>query len=70
MNRKRLVKALKVVRDEVPQYFEEAIMSDCPCDLGLPASMRKWCGMEETKFEPTMEYCWKCWVDALGEDDG
>ena len=70
MNRKRLVDALKVIRDEAPQYFEEAIMGDCPCDLGLPASMRKWCGMEETNFEFTSEHCSKCWAAALGDDDG
>ena len=70
MNRKRVIQAIKILQEEVPGYVEEVIMGDCPCDLGLPASMWKWCGMEETTSEFTSEHCGKCWAEALGENDG
>lgn len=69
---KKVIDALKVIKAEIPEYFEDSIMSDCPCDLGLPAKYRKWCGMEPTigdmKEEFTSEYCERCWAFALGEE--
>jgi hypothetical protein len=69
---KRVIEALKVIKAEIPDYFKDSIMSDCPCDLGLPANFRKWCGMEPSldsvKEEFTSEYCERCWSAALGEE--
>jgi len=74
VNKKRVIQAIKILQEEVPGYVEEAIMGDCPCDLGLPAKFRKWCGMEPTmgdvKDEFTPEFCERCWAEALGENDG
>ena len=69
MNRKRVIEALKILREEVPQYFEAVIKGDCPCDLGLPASMRKWCGMENTENGLTLDHCDKCWDDAMEDKE-
>jgi len=69
VNRKRVIQAIKILREEVPGYVEEAIMGDCPCDLGLPAKFRKMCGMESTSFEFSPEYCEQCWSEALEEKE-
>ena len=68
VNSKRVIDALKVIKEEIPDYFAESIMSDCPSDLGLPAKYRKMCGMDSTTFEFTSEHCDRCWRLALGEE--
>jgi hypothetical protein len=69
MSNKRVIKALRILRDEAPQYFEDVIMADCPSDVGLPADYRKWCGMAEPSTEVIFDYCKKCWKSAMGEMD-
>ena len=64
MSGKRVVKALRILRDEVPGYYADILTTDCPSDLGLPAAYRKWCGMEENG-EVTFEFCAKCWQAAM-----
>ena len=65
----RVIKALQILRQEVPDYFNDAILSDCPSDLGLPAKYRKMCGMESTTFEFSSEFCQRCWDAALEDKD-
>ena len=69
---KRVIDALKVIKEELPGYFKESIMTDCPSDLDLSAKYRKWCGMEPsldgTKEDFTSEYCERCWASALGDE--
>lgn len=67
MSGKRVVKALRILRDECPQYFNDVIKSDCPSDLGLPADYRKWCGMADLETEFVFDYCEKCWANAMRE---
>jgi len=69
MSNQKVIQALKMLREEIPGYVEEAIMGDCPCDLGLKAPFRKWCGMEAPGAEFTSEYCERCWTEAMGEDE-
>ena len=69
MSNQKVIQALKMLREEIPGYVEEAIMGDCPSDLGLPAPFRKLCGMDNTGAEFTSEYCERCWKEAMGEDE-
>lgn len=69
MCNQRIIKALKIIREEAPEYFADVITADCPCDVGLPADYRKWCGMADTSTEFVFDYCRKCWANALGEEE-
>lgn len=68
MSKQSVITALRVLRHDAPEYFNDAIMGDCPCDLGLPATYRKWCGMENIDDGFTSEYCKRCWSEALGDE--
>ena len=65
MSKKRVIEALKILKEEVPEYFGDVITSDCPSDLGLRAMFKKWCGIEDVNAEFTSEYCKRCWLEAL-----
>ena len=70
MRKKKVIEALRMLQDEVPEYFEDVIMADCPCDLGLPAKYRARCGMADTSTEFMFDYCRKCWMNAMGKSEG
>ena len=60
----RIIKALKIIREEAPEYFEARISGrDCPSDWDLPESC------PHVSNNATAQNCRNCWENALGEEE-
>ena len=63
MSAEKVKKALKALRESVPEYFESRISDkDCPSDWDLPENEN--CRL----MDEDVNSCRECWQRALGND--
>jgi len=62
----RVVKALRILQIDAPEFFDAIINGDCPHNAGLESAKEEDCGFNDTEHAFVMGYCEECWRLAMG----